>query len=399
MHPLSFFAWFGGTVVGLACLAIVLGVAVDPYRMYGTAAVPGWTALKPRIYNQASIAKTYQLERVGPRTLLLGNSRVEIGLDPASPRWPAEAHPVFNAALAGTNLRTSLDMLRDAVAAHPPETVLLGLDFLDFLQVPDSLTAPPAPTGPDERRLLVDRDGKPNPGRPLQVWRDRIVATLTIDAFLDDLATLVDQDPETSETMTPLGFNPLNEYRLFAARQGYNALFAQKNEVYKSQYRHYPAPDFVEPLRFPSFQYLHSIIGLAMAHDARLILFTHPYHADYLDMLHEVGLWEAFEDWKRSLVKVIETEARGGSGNTHLFDFAGYDEFTTEWVPPPGDRHAAMRWYWEAGHYKSALGNEMLETMLGRAARFGIALTSANVESALQKIRESRDCFRQTDRS
>ena len=199
--------------------------------------------------------------------------------------------------------------------------------------------------------------------------------------------------------MTPLGFNPLNEYRLFAARQGYNALFAQKNEVYKSQYRHYPAPDFVEPLRFPSFRYLHSIIGLAMAHDARLILFTHPYHADYLDMLHEVGLWEAFEDWKRSLVKVIETEARGGSGDMHLFDFAGYDEFTTEWVPPPGDRHAAMRWYWEAGHYKSALGNEMLETMLGRAARFGIALTSANVESALQKIRESRDCFRQTDRS
>jgi hypothetical protein len=400
VQPLSFFAWLLGTVVGLVCLAVVLGVAVDPYRVYGTAGVPRWTAVKPRIYNQASLAKTYQLERVGPRTLLLGNSRVEIGLDPESSRWPAEAHPVFNAALAGTNLRTSLDMLRDAFAAHAPQTVLLGLDFLDFLQMPDSLPAPPAPVGPDERRLLVDRNGKPNPERPLQVWRDRIATTLTIDAVVDDLATLVDQDPETSETMTPLGFNPLNEYRLFAARQGYYALFAQKNEVYRSQYRHYPVPNFVELPRFASFRYLQSIIDLAMAHNARLILFTHPYHADYLDMLREVGLWESFEDWKRSLVEVIGTAARAQPGKTHLFDFACYNAFTTERVPPPGDRHTVMRWYWEAGHYKSALGNEMLETMLGRVARFGVALTAANVETTLQKIRESRSFFRQRlDRS
>ena len=253
MHPLSFFAWFGGTVVGLACLAVVLGVAVDPYRMYGTAAVPGWTALKPRIYNQAGIAKTYQLERVGPRTLLLGNSRVEIGLDPESSRWPAGAHPVFNAALAGTNLHTSLDMLRDAFAAHPLQTVFLGLDFLDFLQMPDSLPSRPQSIGPDELRLLVDSDGKPNPGRPLQVWRDRIAATLTIDAILDDLATLVDQDRVTSETMTPLGFNPLNEYRLFAARQGYYALFAQKNDIYKVSIGTIRRPTSPSPRVLPAF--------------------------------------------------------------------------------------------------------------------------------------------------
>ena len=132
-----------------------------------------------------------------------------------------------------------------------------------------------------------------------------------------------------------------------------------------------------------------------MAHHIHLILFIHPYHADYLDMLHEVGLWESFEDWKRSLVKVIETAAQARPGDVQLFDFAGYNEFTTERVPPPGDRRTVMRWYWEAGHYKPALGSEMLDTMLGRASRFGVALTSANVETALQEIRESRSCFRQ----
>jgi len=58
-----------------------------------------------------------------------------------------------------------------------------------------------------------------------------------------------------------------------------------------------------------------------------------------------------------------------------------------------------MQWYWEAGHYKSALGNEMLETMLGGATRFGIAMTSrrrycrksGKAEAAFDKDRIDRD--------
>ena len=65
-----------------------------------------------------------------------------------------------------------------------------------------------------------------------------------------------------------------------------------------------------------------------------------------------------------------------------LFDFSGYNEFTTERVPPPADRHSAMRWYWDAGHYKVALGDEMLGVIFGDAAPFGVALTSSNVEGA-----------------
>src|SRR5919108_2795123 len=132
MRPLSYLTWLGGTFFALTCLAVALGVAVDPYRMYATPTVPGWTALKPRINNQTGIAKTYQLERVRPATLLLGNSRVEIGFDPESPSWPATAYPIFNAAVAGGDLGTSLLMLRDADAVRALDTIMLGLDFLDF---------------------------------------------------------------------------------------------------------------------------------------------------------------------------------------------------------------------------------------------------------------------------
>ena len=78
------------------------------------------TELKPRAAEQIGIAKTYQLERIAPKTLLLGNSRTEIGLDPMSPQFPAEQRPVFNASYPGRDVCTSLLMLRDAMAVRIP---------------------------------------------------------------------------------------------------------------------------------------------------------------------------------------------------------------------------------------------------------------------------------------
>src|SRR6266566_87348 len=137
MRPRAFLVELAATTCGLALITIVLAIWVDPYRMYGTPVMQGWTEFRPKIYQQSGIAKTYQLDRVAPTTLLLGNSRVEIGFDPESRQWPAGARPVFNAAQAGKGLTTVLAMLREAIAVHAPKTVVLGLDILDFLQKPD----------------------------------------------------------------------------------------------------------------------------------------------------------------------------------------------------------------------------------------------------------------------
>ena len=389
MRPVGFLLGVGATALGLALAAIALTIWVDPYRMFGTPVTPGWTALKPRIYQQTGIAKTYQLERVAPRTLLLGNSRIEIGLDPQSHEWPGDAQPVFNAAEDGRGLPLALAMLREAIAVRVPDTVVLGLDILDFLENPSSPGKPPPP-GADLRRLLVDSGGAPNPQRRMQVWRDRLASTLTIGAVFDSLDTLFDQDPMTSVTMTPQGFNPLHQYRVYVARSGYHELFAQKSATYEAEYRRYPAPDFADPHQYQSFRYLRRIIELAAKHRIRLILYIHPYHADYLEMLHRVGLWPSFEDWKRALVRVVEAENRVLPAKVPLYDFAGYDRFTTEPVPPPGDRHSKMRWYWESAHYKSALGDRILARIFGGAEDFGCRLTPSDIEDRLAAIRDMR---------
>jgi hypothetical protein len=107
-------------------------------------------------------------------------------------------------------------------------------------------------------------------------------------------------------------------------------------------------------------------------------------------MLHRVGLWPSFEAWKRVLVRVVEAEGSSAPGTISLLDFSGYNDFTTERVPPAGDTRSQMHWYWEAGHYKSDLGDQVIERVYGQHPDFGRELSSSTIESILQGINESR---------
>lgn len=382
---------YGAALLALGVAIVIFTVAVDPYRMYGTPPIIGLTEIKPRIYEQAAMAKTYQLERTTVATIVLGNSRAEIGLDPDSSQWPEDARPVFNAALAGRGLFTSVRMLQHALAIHPLKLVVIGLDFPDFL-VPQSNGSSPE-IGPDELRLLVDRSGGPNGERARQLWRDRFNTTLTLDAVLDSLATVIGQNPSTGITMTLAGFNPLNNYRLEVRRNGHFQLFSQKDRTYREQLTNLPKPDFTNLDHNAGFRSLKSLLRITAENDIQTILFIHPYHARYLEIIHESGLWETFEAWKRAIVCLIASEADRRSTPIQLFDFSGYSDFTTEPVPLPNDTRTQMQWYWESGHYKSTLGERMLARIFHDTVAFGRTLDETNIEEALMEMRIARAAF------
>ena len=376
--------------LSMACIA--LSVFADPYRMFATPAIPGLTALKPRIYEQAALAKTYQLERVRPRTLLLGNSRVENGFDPQSEVWPKSWQPVFNAGLAGEDLFMAWRMLQEAVAAGPVKNVIVAVDFPDFLTQPVP-GGPPLPAiSDDERRLLVARSGGKNAARQLQVWRDRMASTLTIDALTDSLITLADQNPDASVTMRRQGFNPLHEYAADIANIGYHGLFAQKIAAYRERFKTYPHPDFSRPTQIEDFTYLVRIIHTAAERHDRLILFIPPYHQTLLGIIDDTGLWLEFESWKRALVRVVETQKRSlglTARDIELVDFSGYNAYTMEPVPAKNDLHAQTRWYWEPGHYKASLGDVVLARLISGTGDFGYLLTPDTIEETLARERLS----------
>ena len=73
----------GAFATGLM-LAACLAVAMDPYVIFGTPRVDGLNRLKPAAATRVRVAKPFALERGNWRTLIVGNSRPELGIDPDS---------------------------------------------------------------------------------------------------------------------------------------------------------------------------------------------------------------------------------------------------------------------------------------------------------------------------
>ena len=124
---------------------------------------------------------------------------------------------------------------------------------------------------------------------------------------------------------------------------------------------------------------------------SRCALVLYPYHVHTLMLFQLTGLWPAYEDWKRELVRRVD--AARGTMDVELWDFTGFSPYTAEQVPRPGDTRTELQWYWEAGHFKKSLGDLLLANMFeGRnnSQQWGRRLTGRNVDEQLREQRAAR---------
>ena len=117
-------------------------------------------------------------------------------------------------------------------------------------------------------------------------------------------------------------------------------------------------------------------------------------------MIAYAGLWDTFEEWKRQLVAANEAVAiRYSKVPFALYDFSGYNAWSSEPLPVEEGTEAQMKYYWESSHYTRELGNVVLDRVFSGTERgdgFGRKLSSESVEGVLQSIREERNWYAQT---
>jgi len=375
----------------LSCFFILILAAsfnfiIDPYSIFDTWLIDGINSSKYGAGNRTSISKTYMVANYNPETIILGTSRFDIGIDPASPAVPDRYKPVFNFGVPGASLYNQFRNLQHAISFHKPKLVIFELGFQSFLKRTDVEKEYPPKGLEFEDRLSVKYDGSENEHRPLKVLKDYSAALLTNTAVIDSVNTIWEGKNIW------LNQNGLSNGSLrFGSQVANKGYFSVFRDVLKRQVSFYTGemtPDN------NALRVIVDVIDLCANNCIDVKFIIPPYHSSQLDMWKSLGLWGKFMEFKRTASKTINSHKNNDCIKVDLYDFAFHNEITTEAIPPYGNKEVTMNWFWEPIHFKKKLGNLMLKRLFkdmnySPNNNFGIKLTSKNIEFHIKKITEA----------
>jgi hypothetical protein len=367
-------------MVSLSAALAFLNFVMDPYLVFGMPRDVGFNARKPAMENQLYLIKTYDVIRARPRTVLLGSSAIGVGLDPQSPVWPEQLRPVYNLGLpAGTPL-VAYRYLQHLTAEDSPKLMVLGLDFRDVV--------PLDKTPEYDSHLTVNRDGSRNTALPRQHLYDLLRASLALDTSIDSINSLSGNLAGDSSDIQQ-GAMDYRVYRDMPAAVGSLALMAMND--FNTSLRHSRVKVDMTPL-----EHVRAILNLCRERGIDAILVLDPSHVDEQEIFDLEGKWPVLEDWKRQVTKMVAEYAHTGM-HIELWDFYGYDAYSTEPVPAGG---RTLQWFIDPEHYTRALGDVLLRRIFqGADGSFGVRLTPDNIEAHLKVVRSSQASYRAAQRS
>lgn len=343
-------------------LAVAFNRLIDPWGLHDGPRFEGVNAVKIRPERPLGELKLSRALRRAPDALILGNSRADIGLDPADPALTALAARPFNMAEPGAALTSQVRYLETLLEAGiRPRLLVVGVELFDALNPPagDGHWYPRTDAWQRQRTVMMQ-------------------SLITLAATTDSVRALHAQRDSFAATLRDDGFNPLHDYVALAARDGYRALFRQRaaENVKRIRGRHWPqnlpaTGDFVA---------LRRLLDIAGEHGMRVEVMTYPYHMHILGALARERMDREVSDWKQAVADTVAAAAARGV-QVRAWDFSLPGADSAEAVPAAGDRRTVTRGYWEGGHFKAALGARMLARALAPVTPpdddFGRLLTPA----------------------
>ena len=376
----------------LLLAAAAINLRVDPYDIFGSARSPGLNAAKPALHERVRIAKPYQAERIKATTVIGGNSRLELGLNPDSSCWNSSDQPVYNAAIPGASFRLQTLFARHALMQKPGSKLFMAIDFADFLIQPrPTLTQPsnPPSLSPDALRLHPQLTGASQFAHQKQRLADRLSTLFSLTTLTDAFHTIAAQRNPYAPTRLENGFNPANDFIPAMRAEGQRIFFDQKNKELADLFgRPNLSLRQIDGTPSDAFATLEELLTWSKQHEVQLTLFINPYHIDYLMHIHAAGLWPLFETWKTDIVSLL------GSSGVPLIDFNSVDATSTEAAPARGDTSTMLQWYLEPAHYTSKLGERMLSGLNDSNCTdaqvidgFGTALEADSMAATLEDLR------------
>lgn len=389
------------TLILLLCGTIAFNLIIDPFGVYHIVEINGINNVKTGIGDHVRMGKAGSVRAFKPRSVILGDSRAEFAINPEHPGWKSK--PVYNLAISGSNVYEILRYFQHAHHIQPLKQVLYVLDFKQFNAYREN-------AGDfTENRLSVTYNEQDNTYYYLS---DFIPTVLSIKAFSQSINTIWRSSAKKSTTYLANGQRDWHGDLLFrTAMQNYGSYSKLFSEEEKSLFftrskNHVPL--YVESFfnqisKINAFDLFRRLVQIAIRDNIDLRFEIGPSHARYFESYRLMGNWFLWEEWKRTLVRILEEEAvKAGVKPFPLWDFSGFNPLTMELVPQPDDKKTRMKWYFEASHYTTDLGDLIQDRVFdhkepGRTVPdyFGVLITSKNIEGHLKNIREENRRFRE----
>jgi hypothetical protein len=374
--------------VMVCLLAAGFSYVVDPWGLNGMVSIDGFNANKPDPMNVDRLRKAYRSVAARPVAVALGTSTAEHALNMQHRGWQ-KTQPAYNLAIPGATIDELMIYLRQLQAVSPVKQMVIGLDLISF---------------------NANRDVHVQSAQAADVMHGGFAAIKPY--FSRDMLSAAYNTVARQKFLYPY-FLPDGRYSTHffelwrRQSQGHRKMFIISRLLAVQALFPPPAAKFgfQRVGAASTFERFQELLDFARAQNIELRLFISPCHAWQLETIRAAGLWPSFEIWKRELAGMVERYAAAQSGvaRVQLWDFADYSAVTTEDVPAVNN-NAGMKWFWDADHYKEALGDLVQDRIFGLQsgagnelpAGYGVALDTKNVDAHLLKVRERQRQYEMT---
>jgi len=305
---------------------------VNPYSVFNVERINGFNAIKPESSNRVRIFKKYQPVYVQPNLLIIGNSRVEMGLDPNHKSFNKKL-TVYNLGVPGLGVISQLQYAQNVIENTDIQEVLIAVDFSDFL-------------------TKVNYKFKPY-SLNLSPFSDKYGALWSLDSLKASITTIFKQNQFEANRLEN-GFNPAKDYRPIIKFEGQAVLFKQKIEMLNNMFKNKVwDEELMLSSEYSSLSILQRHIRGWMKKGIKVNIFINPYHQEYYTTMAENDLLDSFNAW-RILMKRIFLSKINFCDFTNLGHEKSDDKLTDN----------ELKYFWEPAHYKKELGDIMIPRIL-----------------------------------
>ncbi|MGK5065138.1 hypothetical protein [Janthinobacterium sp. LB3P112] len=368
-----YLAVFLACALGALALVSAVNYRVDPYLLHQWDS-PLVQRLRPTSEKLSVWGKTYAVARYRPAIVYIGNSRTEMGLPASSMRTLFDGKSVFNSAVSGASIGDAIRLAEHAVRVSQVDTMVWGIDAPSFSPELGSAGVEPGLTdgGPAffARRALLN-----------------IKRGLTVDMTHDSWRIL--SGSYDSVCLSSLALHGQRDQACITSRKHGWAGTARAFTPRLQEFGDGAGPTEA------ALQAFDTSVGKLCRGGTRLRLYINPTHALTLDSLYWRGKWDAMEAWQRDLAQLAGRYRRLGC-DVRVYDFSGFNSITSEAIPQVTGA-PAMRYYWEASHYRDNVGRFILARLFGGPlpppADFGAELTETGIAAHHAATRAARERY------